>query len=326
MHEIEEFDDGTVAFFVSRTPAWHLLGEVTLTELHLKEGMEKSQTGSPVEKFPIFAALPDGGRLEVKGRYATVRNHPKLGLSVLGDVGSRYVVIQDYDAFQFGDNLVDDGGAHWESMGSLRGGSTVFASMLLPQTMKHDLGDNVTPRLLLTNTHDGSGSMKACIVLERTVCMNTLRMNLAGAKHTWRIRHTANATDRLAEARKALGLSFQYVAAFEQEMEKMLAAPYSRSQYEKLVTQLIPEPVVVSNAETKAHLEKERGVLLGLWDSGTQANIAGTQWAAYNAVVEYADWMSPIRAKDHAQRRAEAQILGTNDQLKERAHSLIVAE
>jgi hypothetical protein len=63
---------------------------------------------------------------------------------------------------------------------------------------------------------------------------------------------------------------------------------------------------------------------MGLWKAPTQANIAGTKWAAYNAVAEYEDWAKPVRSKkDQDVVRAERIINGGSEVMKARAQLIL---
>jgi hypothetical protein len=63
---------------------------------------------------------------------------------------------------------------------------------------------------------------------------------------------------------------------------------------------------------------------MGLWNAPTQQIVANTRWAAYNAVVEYSDWVKPVRGGDDKDAlRAEKIILGNGEKLKERAQLLL---
>ena len=82
---------------------------------------------------PVLVRPP--GRLVVSGgddrRDATrVPRQPPVG-------GARDEVIDNRDAFEFLQDLVDSHDVTWESAGALRDGRKVFVSMRLPQTVRH---------------------------------------------------------------------------------------------------------------------------------------------------------------------------------------------
>jgi phage/plasmid-like protein (TIGR03299 family) len=330
MDAIEVFENGEAAFGVSRQSAWHQKGYVATDELVLDEMMALSHCDATYEKRPaLWEPTGEAGTIKcpqrIPGRFAVIRRHPIAGETAVGDVGSRYELIQIRDLFAWGDDVVADSGANWESMGSLFDGKIVFGSILLPDHLGTPYGDKIKVRMTMKNVFDGSGVAVAGIHLERTVCWNTMTWNLAQAKRTWKIRHTKNALDRIEEARRALGLTFRYVEGFEQEMGKLIDQAFTDAEFERLVKQLIPDPEKVDNKETLGHLRLQRDEIMNLYSPARKevGKFHGTAWGAYNAVAEWADWFSPIRAKDHAEARAARVIQGDKDAFKVRAQKLI---
>ena len=341
-HEIEITEDGA-AFFSARVPAWHKLGIVTPDALTAAEALKTAQLDWTVEKWPITCHRPDLPRhdaLEALGiagdKRFTLRDVSNFEMVRIGSrfaegaepmgavVGTKYLPIQNAEAFALLDNIVDESGAHFETAGSLQGGRRVFMTMRLPEHMDcAGLGDRIETYLLATNSHDGWSSMTAAIVKKRVVCQNTLNIALGGAISTFRIRHTKSATERIEEARRVLGLSFSYNATFEAEMDRMLNKVYSESQFERLVKSLVPEPPKTAGDVTKRHAQEARDDMLGLWDSPTQRAITGTTWGALNAVIEYADWMSPAKGEKADDTRAIRVITGTNVALKQKAYDAL---
>ena len=127
-HELERFQDGSAAFFSSRQDAWHRLGTVTPDCLTAQQVMEVAYLGGwNVRKERIRtveAAAP------VPNKWATTRVHPKTGdREVLGMVGKSYQVVQNEEACELLDMIVDETGAHYETAGSLRG---------RPGSLRHD--------------------------------------------------------------------------------------------------------------------------------------------------------------------------------------------
>ncbi|MFJ2758780.1 DUF932 domain-containing protein [Nocardioides sp. NPDC087217] len=65
-----------------------------------------------------------------------------------------------------------------------------------------------------------------------------------------------------------------------------------------------------------------------MWgDAETQANIRGTAWAGYQAIVEYVDDFAPVRARQEKDTARAARLLTSEEptRLKERTWSLCAA-
>jgi hypothetical protein len=85
-------------------------------------------------------------------------------------VGSSYRVVQNEEACQLLDLIVDETGAHYETAGSLRGGREVFVTMRLPQTMRIAGVDEVDLYLAMCTSHDGSRAGRVLVSPTRVVC------------------------------------------------------------------------------------------------------------------------------------------------------------
>lgn len=322
-HQLETFEDGKVAF-VSREEAWHQLGTITKKAFTAEEALEIAQLDSQVivSQNPVQVVV-DGEILTIEDKFATYREHAKYGRKGLGVVGSRYVPIQNADAFSFLNNLVDQSGAIFETAGSIRGGRQVFMSLQMPQEMKLANGIDAHKMFIMaTNSHDGSQSFNIAVTPVRVVCTNTVRMGLRNAVSKISLRHTASATGKVAQAKEVLGLVHAYQDEFAQEVDRLVDQTFTDIQFEKLVSDLFPiTDDFQASGITKTN--NKRDELLSLWTAPTQANIAGTKWAAYNAVAEYADWFAPVRGKNPDKARAERILMGTTDELKEKALTLL---
>lgn len=325
-HQIEQFEDGTSAFASARIAAWHQLGTITENAMTAEEALEIAQLDSEVivSEEPVSIEI-NGQKLVVDDKFMTYRNHPKKGLTALGVVGSRYVPIQNQDAFGFLNNLVDESGAIFETAGAIKEGRRVFMSIRMPETMSLASGaDSAKMYIMATNSHDGSSSFTVAVTPVRVVCTNTVNMALKSAHSKINLRHTNSAQGKIAQAKQVLGLVHNYEIEFAAEVQKLTDQVFNDRQFEKLVEDLFP----ISDDSTLALTTKrtnQRETLLDLWTAPTQQIVAGTKWAAYNAVVEYADWFSPVRGKNPAENRAKRILTGELDGLKNKALTLLNA-
>ena len=129
---------------------------------------------------------------------------------------------------------------------------------------------------------------------------------------------------KIQQAREALGIVFKYEAAFQDAVDELASAKFTKQEFAKFVDVLLPK-VAKSSALKDERREETIGEMMGLWSAPTQANVMGTRWAAYNTVVEWADWVKPVRAgkKDETLLRAKHNMLGANDALKQKAYALL---
>ena len=296
-HDLEMNANGDVAFALRGEPAWHGLAN------HIFDEDEHVTTAQMLDSANLSGwnvrledvILPEGYTTKSPS-YMVVRNDVLNGGTpdVLATVGDRYRTYQNEELFAFGDNLLD-GGGFWESAGAIRNGRTVFGSLKLGRDIvldKAGIADVTKSYLLVTTSHDGSSAIQAMTTPVRVVCQNTLNMALGqGSKQSFKVRHTATAQDRVAQAREALGISFAYLDVFEAEANAMFQASVTDKQFGDIIEALYPSPdrqtagkAVITKYDDKVD------TMWDLWRGATQIGIKGTAWGAMNALTERVDY------------------------------------
>ena len=107
-------------FSAVETP-WHKLGVVTPDVLTAQEAITTAGLDWLVDLKPIYFTDQVQEMQNVADKFAVVRQTDD---KCYGVVGNRYTPVQNLDAFNFMDNLVDSGDAKYETAGSLNGGAT----------------------------------------------------------------------------------------------------------------------------------------------------------------------------------------------------------
>ena len=333
-HNLEQFTDGTTAFFTNREVAWHKLGTVTDGALTAQDALKTAYLDWEVKKSeqPVQVMIPDvngnwsdeDGKntlIKVNDKFMTYRFHPKTKKAeALGVVGNRYTPVQNSEAFSFLNHIADESGAVFETAGSINNGKKVFMTMKLPNTLQIGGVDQVDLYLMAWNTHDGTSSFQIAVTPIRVVCQNTLTAAIAGAKSTFSLRHTPKVSGKVQQAREALGLSFKYIEAFEKQAEALLSQQMTDKEFYALVEKMIP--IDEENERARNLADAARGTLNALWKAPTQLNVAGTKWAAYNAFTEYADWARPVKS-DLDSARAIRIVTGASNTFKNKALALL---
>jgi phage/plasmid-like protein (TIGR03299 family) len=269
--------------------------------------------------------------ITVPDMFATVRDNPVVRGQVdyLGVVGSKYEPVQNEASSAVLDAITDESGAHFETAGALKGGRETFVTMKLPKTMTFEGRDGSKDRtdwyLAALNSH-GSSKFRFLVTPIRIVCANTQTAAIEAAAASWGIRHTGGARASIQEARTALKLSWRYMQAFEEEAAQLYSQPMDNDQMREFATELVG--VDKADSRTAARHRSERAAaIVKLWTSSpTVAPIAGTRWAAYNAVTEYVDHYAKVRTHgDQAAARAlRAVTIGSTAQgLKARAFRML---
>lgn len=329
-HNLETFEDGTTAFFTAREVAWHKLGTVTEGALTAEDALSKAHLNWEVRKseqpvstiVPVFNSDTETTKIEYSDKFMTYRYHPKnKKAEALGVVGSRYTPVQNSEAFAFLNDLSDESGAVFETAGSIDNGKKVFMSMKMPTDMLIGGVDRINTYLLAWNTHDGTSSFTVAVTPIRVVCQNTLTMAIKKAEKSFSLRHTPRVNGKVQAARDTLNLTYRYVEEFEKEAEMLIAQSMTDKEFKLIVEKMIPIDEESERARNLA--DTARDTMLALWKAPTQENVAGTKWAAYNAIVEYSDWAKPIRSENPDVKRAEKIVKGQGERFKNRALALL---
>lgn len=304
----------------AREVPWHRIGTVTDVAMTAKEAAELAELNDwQVHKEIVTTA----SGLIIPDKYATVRNHPSKGPSVLGVVGDRYQVVQNETAFEVLDYIVDESGAHYETAGSLADGKRVFMSMKMPEGIMVAGEDAHDVYLLATNSHDGSSSFTVAVTPVRVVCQNTLTMALQRARQRYSIRHTESADGRIHEARQALALTFTYLDEFNDELTAMLDQSMTDEAFEKFTKALIPESTSEHEGWKRRVTDAREAIEMLFRESETNEFGRGTKYAAYNAATEYADWYLPVKGNDPDLRAERALVLPRVQNFKDEALALL---
>lgn len=296
---IETF--GKLAAFASlREPAWHALGTVFDKPVKTEEMLKLAHLhGWNIRFLDLKEELP--GYNFVKEAKLVIRDNPfvKGQKDVLGTVGKRYNIFSNEDIFDFGDKLTN-GRRRWETAGSIKGGAQVFATLVETSDIVLDpkgSKDVIKKYLMLTSSHDGSGTLIAKKVNTRVVCQNTLNVAMGERGDEFRIRHTQGMETKLADAQAALGFAQAYDDAFEAEAQKMIETQVNKDQFVEIVKGIYPEPE--DNARGRqSKWEFKMDALMTIWENGTDsmANLDDTAWKAAQALFEHQQWFREVRA------------------------------
>lgn len=297
-HEIETFTDGTAAFFAARKDAWHRLGTVTTECLTAAQVMDVAYLGGWDVRKESVQAVQSGA--VVPNRWANTRKHPKTGKrEVLAMVGKIYQPVQNEQACDLLNFIVDATGAHFETAGSLRGGREVFVTMKLPDTMMVAGIDAMDLYLAMCTSHDGSRLARVLITPVRIVCANTQAAAFANNVGEYAFSHSGDIEGKLTEVRDALKLVPVYLDQFQAEAEKMIAKQLEWEQLQRIADELWPLGEDDKETAFLKKLGRERDLKYLFEEAPTQETIRGTAWAGYQAITEWLDHKQPAQSDHH---------------------------
>ena len=180
--------------YTGKTP-WHGLGDDFTGNLTVEQMLKKAKLNWTVSLRPLAfntdRTPADGfdaneGLATTDSYRALVRDQDGKVLDV---VGSRYLPTQNAEGFKFFKEFVEEGDAHFETAGSLRGGRIVWGLANLNAGFKLAGGDEVRGYLLLALPHEQGKAIVAKFTSIRVVCMNTLMAALRGGADGFRMSH-----------------------------------------------------------------------------------------------------------------------------------------
>lgn len=328
MHLIEQNTD----FATRGQIAWHRLGTVFPKQQKLtgKEMGEMSNTWFDVQKVENLIEKPislndflrdkeisednivnilkeyEKARFYETGSYSTVRSDNR---EVLGSVGEGYEVFQNKEMYTFLEQFRGDNNyVRYETAGCLSGGKTVFVTAKIPEKLiVHK--DVVDQYLVITNSHDGSGTLKILWTPIRVVCNNTLSMALSSRKGTIitpkstghfrtnfvSIKHTANMRSAVDRAHSFLGLVSQSQAIIQGQVELLYNTRLSDKDFDKWLVELFVESTDIKK-DIRKGAKLQEVVSPRMYNklnqykefyhgAAGQQKIVGTAWGGYNAVT-----------------------------------------
>ena len=274
--------------------AWHKLGTV----LEQEDERRFSTTDTlclagacfDVEKVPQF--IERNGERVLTGAYATVRTDTG---GILGTVGEKYTPLQNTEQFQWFQPFLDTKEVAFETAGVLKDGAIVWAlARILSGDGVVDVGggDTIAKYLMTYTSHDGSLATGVMFAPIRTVCWNTLSMNLrdTNAKQL-KVRHTKRQVTTLNEIRETISLmdrEFQMTASQFQKLKRAIINKDEMVRFCKIVFECQNEEKV----STRLSNIIDRCLDLAATGKG---NNGESVWDVYNGVTE---WLSHERGND----------------------------
>jgi phage/plasmid-like protein (TIGR03299 family) len=240
---------------------------------------------------------------------------------VFGTVGGRYTPLQNAEAFTFFDPFVRSGELTYEKAGSFRGGSWVWIQAKLTGGGADIVkGDEVTPYLTLSHSHDGTLAVSVGFTPIRIVCQNTMLMSrLSGTNLV--VRHTKNMSVTLDAILETVDTVKRTFAMSSEQFRHLASLGCTGPALDAYVKAVFGKDDADAD---KTRFLRTRNDIVRLFEAGAGADIVGvrgTMWGAYNAVIEYLQYESGNKTANDVT-RLEKLAFGTNNDVGQRAFSL----
>lgn len=232
--------------------------------------------------------------------------------AILGQVGNQYTVFQNEQAFAFADELLGFG-AQFHAAGAFNNGANVFLIAKLPEGIKVRGEEDMDLYLDLMNTHNGSGAISGYATPIRRNCTNQTRLMIAKAVSSFKIRHTATASERVKQAAEMLNLVDLYKEELEVGITQLQDIDLSLEEVTNFLKEWSDSERVVNNVietfNTSDLVPRGR-------------NGQGTAWSLTNAITETL-LHNPAR-RTAGESRFASNLDGPNQRAVERASRMLL--
>lgn len=283
----------------------------------------------------------------ITSHMATVREDNK---NVLGVVGKDYGIVPNSTSMEFFNNIlngsVSDKGerAVISTAGILDGGGRFYITAKMNSEINIK-GDNspIDDYLLLTNTHDGTGSVSVLFTPIRVVYRNTLSAALRTAKNKLVYRHTSRVTERMDLANKinferaAEVLNFHeiYKKAFIEDLEHLRTVNVSQNDMTDIACRIFADEkemktirehrYILDPIDTDLLSSRKKNLITSLWDSiesgvGQDSN-RGTGLWLYQGITT---WANNAKQYKSAEAKFDSIIGGDVSKKVQKMHDLIL--
>jgi phage/plasmid-like protein (TIGR03299 family) len=302
--------------FYTREKPWHGLGTKVASALSSREALSASGLDWKVVQRAIITE--DG--ITIDGYKANVRD---IDNKILGVVTDRYKVVQNKEAFAFTDDLLGNG-VRYETAGSLQEGRKTWMLAKLPNEYIM-LGDRISPYLVFSNTHDGSGAIRVAMTPIRVVCQNTLNLALSTATRSWSTIHTGDIRSKLDDARQTIFMAEKYMDYLGKEFEILNKIRLSDSKVIELINLLLPLDDANTSAIQERNVIRLRNDMKSRYfDAPDLTDVGRNGYRFVNAVSDFATHSKPLRETSNFKENLFARTMDGNVMI-DKAYEMVKA-
>ena len=304
------------SMFYTRTKPWHGLGVQVQEAPESKDALRLAGLDWKVYQREVYT---DSG-IRIDGYRANVRNTDNR---VLGVVTERYKIVQNEEAFAFTDALLGKG-VRYETAGSLQDGRKVWLLARLPKEYIIS-GEQISPYLVFSNSHDGSAAVRVAVTPIRVVCNNTLNLALSTAKRSWAMVHTGNIKGKIHEAQETLLMAETYMNKLGKEFETLKRQKLSDRQIKEYI-ELLLQLEKTTSLVTAKNVKKLRDDLRArYYDAPDLQDVGGNNaYRFINAVSDFATHNEPLRRTTNYKENLFMRTMDGNPMI-DRAYQIVKA-
>jgi hypothetical protein len=344
-HELETINGVTsFAFAGERQNIWHRLGQqfdgglMTADEAMSQANMDRDL------RF-IECPAPEGVQWGIDQPFQAILDG-KVGVTSDGDLfeipqkivgmggeqwklGHEALTVRDRFELAEAAIHVSKGEAVWSTAGYIRNATQGFATMEAPPIVIDPNGVADIFRRYQTVTWSFDSSLKTLLSASeiRVVCANTQGAHLASKTDVIAVKMTSGSYDRMAVAADHWAMAQDSAKALMLQGERMLAIPNGKQVLKGLCEEVLGLDIPKdASKRTRTIRENKLDEIRALYHAPTNLQAVGDNgYAAYQTVLEYFDWFSPVKGEDAITERVANQFDGTYDNVKARAAEYVLS-
>ena len=227
---------------------------------------------------------------EIPGYRANIRQDTG---DTLGIVSDRYKIVQNYEAFDFVNELPLEGDFKFESAGIFRGGRSMWIMGSLPEV--NILGDDISNNVVFVNSHDGSSGVKVMMTPIRLICSNMINLATKEADRIWAAKHTSGISHKIDEARYTLSLADKYMEKLGEEAYKFTEIKLADCEIEAIIDKMFPVNYDVDSSRKINNIIAFKNNFFACYNEEDIKKFKGNAWGAINAMADLIDHKLPGR-------------------------------
>lgn len=301
--------------FYTREKPWHGLGVRVEETPTSADALTMAGLDWEVLQESVYT---DAGE-KISGYKANVRSTDR---KVLGVVTDRYKVIQNAEAFEFTDTLLGSG-VRYETAGSLADGKKVWLLARLPREYIIG-GERISPYLVFSNTHDGSGAVRVAVTPIRVLCNNTLNLALNTAKRSWSMIHTGDIKGKIQEAKDTLFMAEKYMDNLGKEFERLRKIKMTDEQVKEYIELLLPVEKDATITQLRNVKKLREDMESRYFKAPDLQSVGSNAYRFVNAVSDFATHADPLRKTVNYNENLFARTVDGNP-LIDRAYQMVCA-
>ena len=310
-HNLMQMANGQYAFMYNKNNGlpWHSFGTPVSGCATWREAIEEAFMNWSVSKRQLS--------IEINGVYRLI---DAWGIfrddndTFLGPVGAQYTPIQNEQAFNFVDSLLEAvDGAHYDTAGVLYNGQRIFVSAVIPYSIAPDRSpdDKSHCYLMFETSHDGSLSATGKLTTVRTVCYNTLSMALNQKGYgTLKVRHSTGGQEKLEKAKRLMTGVTQSVETLKKKFDIL-----ANRKMDKTHTTAVMDKLFGSDWKDSTTKRNQVERIATLFDSNDNNAFPETKNSAYSLLQSVTNWVDherSVRKTDKFDGLSESQVRAQN--------------